>query len=140
MLDDGPSRESTVGRRRQPPAPQRERRSIVVEAAARRTVHAVRESHEPYFLECHTYRLRAHSMFDAQLYRDKAEVESWRHKDPIVRFREWLAASQMIHPDDLARIDSEVSSEITEAVAFAEAGAFEPVEQLARFTYAEPPG
>ena len=48
---------------------------VAVEAAARRAVHAVRESGKPYFLECRTYRLRAHSMFDAQLYRDKAEVE-----------------------------------------------------------------
>jgi TPP-dependent pyruvate/acetoin dehydrogenase alpha subunit len=38
---------------------------IAVEAAARRAVHAVRESRKPYFLECRTYRLRAHSMFDA---------------------------------------------------------------------------
>ena len=60
---------------------------VAVEAAARRAVHAVRESGKPYFLECRTYRLRAHSMFDAQLYRDKAEVETWRHKEPIARFQ-----------------------------------------------------
>ena len=64
--------------------------------------HAVRESGKPYFLECRTYRFRAHSMFDAQLYRDKAEVEAWRHKEPIVRFQGWLEANRMIHPDDLA--------------------------------------
>ena len=49
-----------------------------------------------------------HSMFDAQLYRDKAEVEAWRHKEPIVRFQAWLEANHMIHPDDLARIEAEV--------------------------------
>ena len=81
---------------------------IAVEAAARRAVHAVRESRKPYFLECRTYRLRAHSMFDAQLYRDKAEVEAWRHKEPIVRFQGWLEANHMIHPEDLARIEAEV--------------------------------
>ena len=113
---------------------------VAIEAAARRAAHAVRETHKPYFLECRTYRLRAHSMFDAQLYREKAEVESWRHKDPIVRFRGWLEANHVVHPDDLARIDAEVASEIADAVAFAEAGTFEPVEQLARFTYAEQPG
>ena len=76
-------------------------------------------------------------MFDAQLYRDKAEVETWRHKDPIVRFQGWLEANHMIHADDLARIESEVAAEIASAVAFAEAGTWEPVEQLTRFTYAE---
>jgi pyruvate dehydrogenase E1 component alpha subunit len=110
---------------------------VAVEGAARRAIHAVRETGKPYFLECRTYRLRAHSMFDAQLYRDKAEVETWRHKDPIVRFQGWLEANQMMHADDLARIENEVATEIAGAVSFAEAGTWEPVEQLTRFTYAE---
>jgi pyruvate dehydrogenase E1 component alpha subunit len=110
---------------------------VAVEAAARRAVHAVRESHKPYFLECRTYRLRAHSMFDPQLYRDKAEVEVRRHREPIVRFQGWLEANRMIHSDDVPRIETEIDAEIAEAVAFAEAGTWEPVEQLTRFTYAE---
>jgi pyruvate dehydrogenase E1 component alpha subunit len=110
---------------------------VAVEAAARRAVHAVRDSGKPYFLECRTYRLRAHSMFDAQLYRDKAEIEAWRHKEPIVRFQNWLEANHMIHPDDLKAIEAEVEAEIAEAVAFAEAGTWEPIEELARFVYAE---
>ena len=110
---------------------------VAVEAAARRAVHAVRESRKPYFLECRTYRLRAHSMFDAQLYRDKAEVEAWRAKEPIVRFQGWLQSNAMIHPDDVSHIETEIEGEIAEAVAFAEAGSWEPVEQLTRFTYAD---
>jgi pyruvate dehydrogenase E1 component alpha subunit len=110
---------------------------VAVEAAARRAIHEVRTHGTPYFLECRTYRLRAHSMFDAQLYRDKAEVEAWRHKGPIVRFQGWLEVNHMIHPEDLARIEAEVAAELDEAVAFAESATFEPVEQLARFTYAE---
>jgi hypothetical protein len=43
----------------------------------------------------------------------------------------------MIHTDDVRRIEAEVDVEITEAVAFAEAGTWEPVEQLTRFTCAE---
>ncbi|MGO9391161.1 pyruvate dehydrogenase (acetyl-transferring) E1 component subunit alpha [Rhodoblastus sp.] len=111
---------------------------VAVEAAARRAVHAVRETGKPYFLECHTYRLRAHSMFDAQLYRDKAEVEAWRHRDPIVRFQGWLEANHMIHPEELARIETAVVAEIDEAVTFAESGSWEAVEDLTRFVYAEP--
>jgi pyruvate dehydrogenase E1 component alpha subunit len=110
---------------------------IAVEAAARRAVHTVRETGKPYFLECRTYRLRAHSMFDAQLYRDKAEVEAWRAKEPIVRLQTWLEANHMIHPDDLARMEAEIAAEIAEAIAFSEAGTWEPVEQLVRFTYSE---
>jgi pyruvate dehydrogenase E1 component alpha subunit len=110
---------------------------VAVEAAARRAVHAVRESGKPYFLECRTYRLRAHSMFDAQLYRDKAEVEAWRKKEPIVRLKAWLLDNHMIHPEEVTRIEAEVDTEIAEAVAFAEAGGWEPVEQLTRFVYAD---
>jgi pyruvate dehydrogenase E1 component alpha subunit len=110
---------------------------VAVEGAARRAVHAVREAGKPYFLECRTYRLRAHSMFDAQLYRDKVEIETWRKKEPIVRFQDWLEATHMIHADDLAGIETGVAAEIAEAVAFAEAGTWEPVEQLTRFTYAD---
>jgi pyruvate dehydrogenase E1 component alpha subunit len=110
---------------------------VAVEAAARRAIHAIRESGKPYFLECRTYRLRAHSMFDAQLYRDKAEVEAWRQKEPIARLRDWLEANRMIHPEEVEQIYKEVDAEIAEAVAFSEAGTWEPVSELTRFTYAE---
>ena len=110
---------------------------VAVEAAARRAVQTVRETGKPYFLECRTYRLRAHSMFDAQLYREKSEVEAWRHKGPIVRFQTWLEETKMIHPDDVKTIEAAVEAEIEEAVAFAEAGTWEPVEELTRFVYAE---
>ena len=110
---------------------------VAVEAAARRAVHAVRDSGKPYFLECRTYRLRPHSMFDSQLYRDKAEIEGWRPKEPILRLQAWLETNHMIHPDDVARMEAEVAAEIAEAVAFAEAGTWEPVDQLTRFTYAD---
>ncbi len=110
---------------------------VAVEAAARRAVHAVRESRRPYFLECRTYRLRAHSMFDPQLYRDKAEVETWRPKEPIVRFQGWLETNHMIHPEDLPRMEAEIDAEIADAITFAEAGTWEPVQQLTRFVYAE---
>jgi len=110
---------------------------VAVEAAARRAIHAIRETRKPYFLECRTYRLRAHSMFDAQLYREKAEVESWRPREPIVRFQGWLQINHMVHAEEVARIEAEVDAEIADAVVFAEAGTWEPVEQLTRFTYAE---
>jgi pyruvate dehydrogenase E1 component alpha subunit len=110
---------------------------VAVEAAARRAVHAVRESRKPYFLECRTYRLRAHSMFDPQLYREKSEVESRRKSEPILRFEQWLQDNHMVHADEVARIEAEIDAEIAASVAFAEAGAWEPVEQLTRFVYAD---
>jgi pyruvate dehydrogenase E1 component beta subunit/2-oxoisovalerate dehydrogenase E1 component len=109
---------------------------VAVEVAARRALAAVRETGKPYFLECHTYRFRAHSMFDAQLYRDKTEVQAWRAKDPIPRFRDWALSANLIHPEDVARIEAEADAEAEAAAAFAEAAAVEPVEELTLYVTA----
>lgn len=103
---------------------------VAVEAATRQAVQTVRETGKPVFLECKTYRFRAHSMFDAQLYREKSEVEEWRQRGPIVRFQGWLLKNGLIHESDLAEIEAGIDAEIADAVAFAEAGSWEPVEQL----------
>ena len=76
-------------------------------------------------------------MFDAQIYRDKSEIEEWRKHGPIVRFTEWLQSTGTLHDDDLAAIESKVDAEIDAAVAFAEAGTWEPVEMLTRDVYTE---
>ncbi len=106
---------------------------VAVEAAARQSIAEIRAGGGPQLLECRTYRLRAHSMFDAQLYRSKDEIEAWRKKGPIVRFQGWLEANGLIHAEEVNRIESEVDAEIAAAVAFAEAGSLEPVEELERF-------
>ncbi len=103
---------------------------VAVEAAARKAIGAIRETGRPQFIEFNTYRFRAHSMFDAQLYREKAEIEEWRERGPIVRFREWLLSNKLIHTEDVTEIEKAAEAEIAEAVAFAEAGTWEPVETL----------
>ena len=103
---------------------------VAVEAAARRAIARIRETGRPHFLECATYRFRAHSMFDAQLYREKDEVAEWRDKGPIVRFQGWLLENGLIHQSDVDEIETRVAAEIAEAVDTAEAGAWEPVETL----------
>ena len=110
---------------------------VAVEAAARKAVERVREASEPYFLECRTYRFRAHSMFDAQLYRPKDEIEAWRKRGPIVRLHEWLEANKLIKPEEVERMEKEVDAEISAAVAFAEAGTLEPVSEVERFVTME---
>jgi pyruvate dehydrogenase E1 component alpha subunit len=112
---------------------------VDVEAATRRALEKIHAGNGPYFLECRTYRFRAHSMFDAQLYRTKEEIESWRPKDPIARFSEWLRTAGTLHPADLDAIERDVATEVAEAVAFAEAGTWEPVENLTRDVTARRP-
>jgi len=106
---------------------------VAVEGAARRALKYIADTGKPYFLECRTYRFRAHSMFDAQLYRSKDEVAKWREKGPIVRFQSWLEESGLLHSDEVSEIIGEVDAEIAEAVAFAEAGTDESLESLTRY-------
>jgi pyruvate dehydrogenase E1 component alpha subunit/2-oxoisovalerate dehydrogenase E1 component len=106
---------------------------LAVEAAMQKALAHVRSGAGPYFLECRTYRFRAHSMFDAELYRAKTEVEEWRKRDPIPA----LKAAADISDSDLSTIEREVNAEITAAVDFAERGTWEPVEDLTRFVYSE---
>lgn len=110
---------------------------VAVEAAARRAVARIRETGHPYLLEARTYRFRPHSMFDAQLYRDKAEIAEWREKGPIVRFQGWLLEIGLIHESDITEMTAEIDAEIAEAAAFAEAGAWEPVETLTKHVMSE---
>jgi len=106
---------------------------VAVERAARTAVERIRRQSEPYFLECRTYRFRAHSMFDAQLYRSKGDVEAWRKRGPIERLRAWLEDNHMIKPEELAQMEKEIDAEIAAAVAFAEAGTLEPVAEVERY-------
>jgi len=109
---------------------------VAVEAAARRALTSIAKTGQPYFLECKTYRFRAHSMFDAQLYRPKEEIAEWRRKGPIVRYQTWVEESGLLHVDDIDAITTEIDAEIAEAIAFAEAGTDEPVSDLARYVMA----
>jgi 2-oxoisovalerate dehydrogenase E1 component len=111
---------------------------IAVELAARSALKFIREQGGPVFLECKTYRFRAHSMFDAQRYRDKSEVAAWREKGPIVRFQDWLLSSNLMHEGDLEAIEARVDKEIDAAVAFAEAARLEPLSDLYRHVYQDP--
>jgi pyruvate dehydrogenase E1 component alpha subunit len=108
---------------------------VAVERAARRAADVVRAGNGPFFLECRTYRFRAHSMFDAELYRDRAEVEEWKKRDPIALLRSKLAQARALDDDAFAALDTEVGQELARAVSFAEAGTWEPVEQLTRDVY-----
>jgi pyruvate dehydrogenase E1 component beta subunit/2-oxoisovalerate dehydrogenase E1 component len=109
-----------------------------VEAAAQEAAAAVRAGQGPQFLECRTYRFRAHSMFDAELYREKSEVEQWRQRDPINTFAKWLQEEDLLTDAEYAEMARQVAAEIEDAIAFAEAGTWEPVEDLTRWVYSEP--
>jgi TPP-dependent pyruvate/acetoin dehydrogenase alpha subunit len=76
-------------------------------------------------------------MYDPELYRSKEEVERWRLRDPIPALEARLRADGLLDDDAVARLEAEVEAEIEDAIAFAEAGTPEPVEDLTRFVHSE---
>jgi pyruvate dehydrogenase E1 component alpha subunit len=112
---------------------------IAVADAARKAVAEVRDGGGPCFLELRTYRFRAHSMYDPDLYRSKEEIEAWKERDPIPALTERLRREELLTDADLERLEESVAATIEEAIAFAEAGTPEPVEDLERFVYWEGP-
>ena len=110
---------------------------VAVEQAARRAAAEVRDGDRPCFLELRTYRFRAHSMYDPDLYRSKEEIERWREHDPIPALTTQLQDAGLLSDSDLQDLEHSIADEIQAAVAFAEGGTLEPVEDLERFVYAE---
>jgi pyruvate dehydrogenase E1 component alpha subunit len=108
---------------------------LAVEAATRSAVELVRAGHGPCLLEYRTYRFRAHSMYDAELYRTKEEVAEWKRRDPIVLLEQRLREGGLLNDTDLRKIETAIAAEIDGAVAFAEAGPWEPVEDLTKDVY-----
>jgi pyruvate dehydrogenase E1 component alpha subunit len=108
-----------------------------VDAAARRAVESIRGGGGPVFLELRTYRFRAHSMYDPERYRDKAEVADWVQRDPIATFWERLQAAGQVDPDALERVEADAAAEIDAAIAAAEAGTPEEVDELLRWVHSD---
>lgn len=109
-----------------------------VEAVVSRAVDSARAGEGPRFVELHTYRFRAHSMFDAQLYRRKEEVEKWRDRDPIALLRVTMESRGWIDAAAIARIEETTAAEIAAAVEFAEQSPWEADSTLTRHVVADP--
>ena len=112
---------------------------VAVEAAARRASDQVRHEGRPFLLELRTYRFRAHSMYDPDLYRTKDEVESWKQRDPIPQFRARLEQQGLLTAGELEAMEHVIEGEIAAAVAYAESGQLEPIDDLLKDVYGPVP-
>lgn len=112
---------------------------VAVQAATREAAQYVRSGEGPFLLEARTYRFRAHSMYDAELYRSKEEVEGWKNRDPIPAFIQRLRSREWLNDESLASVEADVAAEVSQAVSFAETGPWEPVEDLTKDVYTRVP-
>jgi pyruvate dehydrogenase E1 component alpha subunit len=103
---------------------------VAVEAASRQAAETVRAGAGPVLLEFLTYRFRAHSMYDPELYRTKEEVAQWQERDPVTTFTQRLTGAGVLTGAGLSALEQDVARAIAAAVAEAEAGPWEPVTDL----------
>jgi pyruvate dehydrogenase E1 component alpha subunit len=108
---------------------------VAVEEVVRRAAEAVRAGEGPHLVELKTYRFRAHSMADPDLYRTREEIEEWRERDPIALFEQRLRAQGLLEDEALAELEAEVAAELEQAIAFADESPIEPVEDLTKDVY-----
>jgi pyruvate dehydrogenase E1 component alpha subunit len=109
---------------------------LAVRAASRRGLELVRAGTGPCFIEFVTYRFRAHSAYDPELYRPKEEVREWKKRDPIALFQALAKERGLLGDEDVRRVEQEADAEIADAISFAEAGTLEPVADLTKHVYA----
>ena len=95
--------------------------------AASEAVARARDGGGPSFIEARTYRIQGH--FEAESfvlgtgrYRETDEIEAWRGRDPIARFRSRLVSSGAAAEADLDRIKAVALERVADAVSYAEAG------------------
>lgn len=108
---------------------------LAVQESVAQAASEVRDTRTPRFLELLTYRFRAHSMYDPDLYRSKAEIERWKKRDPIALFAALLRERGLLQDGDLERIERSVDAEIDGAIQFAEASPWEPESDLLKDLY-----
>lgn len=105
---------------------------LAVEEGCRHAADIVRKTGSPFLLELRTYRYRAHSMADPDLYRSKREIAEWQTRDPIMTYQARLRGQDWLSDTDLAEIEAAIAAELTDAVEFAETSPWEPVEDLVK--------
>lgn len=104
-----------------------------VKAAAERA----RAGQGPTFIEGKTYRYRGHYEGDPQIYRKPGELEEWLARDPIPTFRRRLLEAGALDEAAFQALEADVQRQLDEAVAFAAAAPFPPVEEALAGVYGE---
>jgi pyruvate dehydrogenase E1 component alpha subunit len=113
---------------------------LAMYAALKEAVGRARAGRGPTFIEALTYRLGAHSSSDDPTrYRNEAEPEAWRKKDPLVRFRAWLVATGVLTVESDAQLAADLEREIREAISLEEAAGPPPLRTLVEDVYTDLP-
>jgi len=114
---------------------------LAVFAVTKQAVERARAGDGPTLIEAMTYRVGSHSTADdASRYRNDAEVEAWRERDPIDRYRTYLLGSGVIDDAFVRACDEEAEAWVAEIRAAVTALGEPPASEMFDHAYADPPG
>ena len=116
---------------------------LEVYEAARKAVNACRKGNGPVFIEFLTYRLRGHVGPSDNIQgnhtdiRPKEEIEKWKRRDPIKRFKAYLIKNKIFGRKDLEKIDREIAEEVKAAHEFAKQSPYPDPNELGKYVFKE---
>lgn len=109
---------------------------LAVYAATHEAIARARAGQGPTLIECVTYRMSVHTTADdPKRYRTDEEVESWKKKDPIIRFQRYLEQKGLTNDAALEKMEAEVLEEIQTSVDRAEAQMKKMVDPMVMFDH-----
>jgi pyruvate dehydrogenase E1 component alpha subunit len=108
---------------------------IAVYEAAAEAIGRARQGRGPSLVECKTYRHRGHFEGDACTYRDDAELEEWKEKDPIPRLEQKLLEMELLTDAKIEEIRNTLQEELVAAEQFAEESPLPDVSELTEDVY-----
>jgi pyruvate dehydrogenase E1 component alpha subunit len=109
---------------------------LAVRTAVDRAVKRAREGDGPSLIENLTYRWRGHSKSDANRYRTKEEIDLWKEKCPIKRFKAQLLDKGILTKEEIDQIEKDAYTLIDAAVDFAEVSPEPALETIEEGVYA----
>jgi len=109
---------------------------VSVYVATRVAAERARHESEPTFLECVTYKMKGHGVYDKGDYRPKDEITKWLERDPILTFEKRLLDRNLLTKAELIHIEFLVEKEVEDAVSYANQGEPLPFEDLKKYVYA----
>lgn len=113
---------------------------LAVAQVMKEAVDRARRGDGPTFIEALSYRMGPHSSSDDPTrYRPGAEVEEWKRRDPIARFRAYLLQAGLITEAEIAALEEECAAELAASFKRQEAVGKPPLASLFEDVYAEMP-
>jgi len=112
---------------------------MAVYETMREAVKRARAGLGPTLVECMTYRHRGHFEGDNVGYRTQVEVEEWKKRDPIVRFRQQLIKMGVLTEKEAKELERTCLKDVEEAIKFAQESPWPKPEEALEDVYVSYP-